>query len=191
MLLPFDGEFFSSSSSGFCDGLGLLLISRAKERPMRVSPWNRYHLVGPEVEQGIHGRLDSKKRHLLRKRTLFICFRCASSAPEVPGQRSSETEDGNCEMKLKLKSNLKRQAGFLALTEGGKIEADCVDQRRVHWRDASGSELAEVKEFDAGYLFEFFFFFFALLLIMWLKSAVKESRRMKNTDRTACVDACA
>lgn len=182
MLLAVEGGgFFSSSASGYSDGLALLLLGRAKEeRPMRVSPWNHYQLVGQGVDPP-DVRLASKRSQVPRKCAFFVCFRRASarldgpSPPQVgPAQQSADAGSASDMDELCMKpggddenggevhrkSSLKKSPASRAVeahrdtrapgTRDGEQNsaAGCMVRRRVHWRDARGSDLAEVREFD-------------------------------------------
>ncbi|KAE9618325.1 hypothetical protein Lalb_Chr02g0141531 [Lupinus albus] len=77
------GGFFSSSSSGFSKGLSLLLLGqRSDDKPMKVAPWNQYHLViqvsDPELQ------LDSTKNRPSRRCASFVCFGRTSAGPDTP-----------------------------------------------------------------------------------------------------------
>lgn len=55
MLLAVEGgRFFSSSASGYSNGLNLLFLGhkkeKEKEKPMKVTPWTQYHLVDQEPD---------------------------------------------------------------------------------------------------------------------------------------------
>ncbi|XP_023743205.1 uncharacterized protein LOC111891395 [Lactuca sativa] len=52
MLLAVEGgRFFSSSASGYSNGLNLLFLGHKKEeKPMKVTPWTQYHLVDQEPD---------------------------------------------------------------------------------------------------------------------------------------------
>ncbi|KAI7727655.1 hypothetical protein M8C21_003446 [Ambrosia artemisiifolia] len=95
MLLAVEGgRFFSSSASGYSNGLSLLLLGQRKEEtPMRVTPWNQYHLV----DQGTDPNLQlaaNKSRGACRCASL-TCFGCASTGPESPsvGPTQNQLDD--------------------------------------------------------------------------------------------------
>lgn len=97
MLLAVEGGgFFSSSASGYTNGLTLLLLGRRnEEKPMRVSPWNQYQLVEQAVDPDPH--LASKKTQASCGCSSFICFNCVpagldgQSPPKVGPINQSET----------------------------------------------------------------------------------------------------
>ncbi|KAL6882010.1 hypothetical protein ACP4OV_011482 [Aristida adscensionis] len=82
MLLAVEGGgFFSSSASGYSHGLALLLLRRkGEEKPVEVSTWNQYRLVGPEAEQVYH--LPSSKDQAPGKCAPFVCFGCTATGLE-------------------------------------------------------------------------------------------------------------
>eukprot|EP00262_Sarcandra_glabra_P017133 TRINITY_DN5778_c0_g1_i1.p1 TRINITY_DN5778_c0_g1~~TRINITY_DN5778_c0_g1_i1.p1 ORF type:complete len:210 (+),score=30.28 TRINITY_DN5778_c0_g1_i1:128-757(+) len=84
MLLAVEGGgFFSSSASGYSNGLTLLLLGRKnEERPMRVSPWNQYQLVDREPDPDV--QLASVKNRGSRGCASFVCFGRASTGHEGP-----------------------------------------------------------------------------------------------------------
>lgn len=83
MLLAAGGGFFSSSASGYSKGLTLLLFGqRNQEKPMRVTPWNQYHLVDHETEPNL--QLASKKNRLVHGCAPFVCFGRTTAGPESP-----------------------------------------------------------------------------------------------------------
>uniref|UniRef100_A0A1D1YNH5 Uncharacterized protein n=1 Tax=Anthurium amnicola TaxID=1678845 RepID=A0A1D1YNH5_9ARAE len=126
------GGFFSSSASGYSSGLTLLILGRTnEERPMRVSPWNQYHLVEQDLDP--HVQLAPRKDRVPRGCASFICFGRVSagldgnSPPKVgPAQQTdsltnvslaekgktdikTDIEDGNGG-KVYLKSSLKKNS---------------------------------------------------------------------------------
>ncbi|PKI58055.1 uncharacterized protein LOC116205155 [Punica granatum] len=85
MLLAVEGGgFFSSSASGYSKGLTLLLLGQKDEddKPMRVSPWNQYHLVNQEPD--VRGHLGSRRKWHSRAWVSFMCFHGASGAADGP-----------------------------------------------------------------------------------------------------------
>ncbi|XP_073032890.1 uncharacterized protein [Primulina eburnea] len=67
------GGFFSSSASGYCKGLTLLLLGQKNEaKPMRVTPWNQYQLVDQETVPDL--QLASGKDRIARGCASFGCF---------------------------------------------------------------------------------------------------------------------
>lgn len=83
MLLAVEGGgFFSSSASGYSKGLTLLLLGQKDEdKPVRVSPWNQYHLVNHEPEVPLE--LHSRRKWISKAWATFICFRCASGGADA------------------------------------------------------------------------------------------------------------
>ncbi|KAK9080800.1 hypothetical protein SSX86_000558 [Deinandra increscens subsp. villosa] len=81
MLLAVEGgRFFSSSASGYTNGLNLLLLGQKKEeKPMRVSPWNHHHLVDQTPSPHPHN-----KTRCACESASFTCFGCAAGGPESP-----------------------------------------------------------------------------------------------------------
>ncbi|XP_042424168.1 uncharacterized protein LOC122011838 [Zingiber officinale] len=76
MLLAVEGGgFFSSSASGYTNGLALLLFGRRNEEPIKVSPWNRYQLVEQEFEP--EPRSTARKTQNSQGCASFNCFGCA------------------------------------------------------------------------------------------------------------------
>ncbi|XP_078432229.1 uncharacterized protein LOC144703829 [Wolffia australiana] len=143
------GGFLSSSASGFSDGLALLLPGRTKDRPIKVSPWKRYLLVGEGIDPEAHTGPDSRKTRLLSK-CAFICFgRGFSKDGGLANGGGGGDSSGNGGIEhLQPRSSLKKQ---VEVDDIGQVNAARpVDLRRVHWRDGCGNDLAEVREFDAG-----------------------------------------
>ncbi|XP_010463115.1 PREDICTED: uncharacterized protein LOC104743766 [Camelina sativa] len=124
------GGFFSSSASGYSNGLALLLLGQKNEqKPVKVSSsqWNHYHLVVEESNTGF--RLDSSKNWLSSACTSLICFGRKSERPDnpspirvSPSSNSSVYHEGkkdqapsveyNCEVtnRFALKSSLKKRS---------------------------------------------------------------------------------
>ncbi|XP_072967002.1 uncharacterized protein [Typha angustifolia] len=87
MLLSVEGGgFFSSSASGYSNGLALLLLGRrSEEKPTRNRPWNQYRLVEQEVEPEY--QLASRKDHVSCSCASFICFGCTPAGLDGPSPR--------------------------------------------------------------------------------------------------------
>lgn len=131
MLLAVErGACFTSSASGYSKDLTLLLlVQRCEGRPMRVLPWNQYHLVEQEGDPDL--QLASRKKRFSRGCTSFNCFRRASAGVDVPpptkvglvnqsvtspdpcisdrGKECSSATAEDRERKIFPKSNLKKQ----------------------------------------------------------------------------------
>ncbi|WZZ15791.1 hypothetical protein YC2023_108880 [Brassica napus] len=160
------GGFFSSSASGYSNGLALLLLGHKNDqKPVRVSPWSHYHLVAEETDTKFHS--VSSKNWLSRRCTSLICFgRKSDSQPqEFPSSDSEGNKDHapppsvdfNCEVsnRFALKSSLKKRSSFsdAFLADGDDVSSrdgvlDHADRRKVQWPDTCGIEIAEVKEFE-------------------------------------------
>lgn len=129
MLLAVEGGgFFSSSASGYRNGLTLLLLGRwSEERPMRVLPWNQYKLLAQNGDLDL--QLASRKEQVFRGCTSFVCFSCASAGVDAPpptkvdlvsqsatqdpcisdrGNQSTSATVEDRDRKVFLKSNLKK-----------------------------------------------------------------------------------
>ncbi|XP_042057632.1 uncharacterized protein LOC121802119 [Salvia splendens] len=77
------GGFFSSSASGYCKGLTLLLLGqKTEEKPMKVTPWNQYQLVDQGNDPDL--QLASGKNHPVRGCASFVCFGCTAAGLESP-----------------------------------------------------------------------------------------------------------
>ncbi|XP_051139544.1 uncharacterized protein LOC127257208 [Andrographis paniculata] len=76
------GGFFSSSASGYTNGLKLLVLGREiEEEPMRVTPWNQYQLVDQVTDPSL--QLASAKNWLVRGRAAsLVCFGRTTAQPE-------------------------------------------------------------------------------------------------------------
>ncbi|CAN7093320.1 unnamed protein product, partial [Brassica rapa subsp. narinosa] len=160
------GGFFSSSASGYSNGLALLLLGHKNDqKPVRVSPWSHYHLVAQETDTKFHS--DSSKNWLSRRCTSLTCFgRKSDSQPqEFPSSGSEGKKDHapppsvdyNSEVsnRFALKSSLKKRSSFsdAFLADGDDVTSrdgvlDHADRRKVQWPDTCGIEIAEVKEFE-------------------------------------------
>ncbi|CAN6928699.1 hypothetical protein F2Q69_00047740 [Brassica cretica] len=158
------GGFFSSSASGYSNGLALLLLGHKNEqKPVRVSPWSHYHLIAEDSDTKFHS--DLSKNWLSRRCTSLICFgRKSDSQPqEFPSDSEGKKDhapppsvDYNCEVsnRFALKSSLKKRSSFsdVVLADGDDLSRDGVldhaDRRKVQWPDTCGIEIAEVREFE-------------------------------------------
>ncbi|XP_010538907.1 PREDICTED: uncharacterized protein LOC104813088 [Tarenaya hassleriana] len=169
------GGFFSSSASGYSKGLALLILGHKNEdKPVRVSSWNRYHLVHQEPDTNLH--FASFRNRFSRACTSFICFRRTSAGPGSPSHLKvdpSQPKDvpsgspvhhegrKNCSpciddsseetRRFALKSSLKKRSFSDAIPVDDVNRQDTLDQlerRKVQWPDTCGIELAEVREFE-------------------------------------------
>lgn len=169
------GGFFSSSASGYSNGLALLLLGQKnEEKPIKVSSWNHYHLVVEESDTRF--QLASSKNWLSCGCTSLICFGRKSERPENPspirvspsqpqdfhsngkGKRDhAPSVDYNCEVtnRFALKSSLKKRSFSDVVLADDDVSRDCVlehtDRRKVQWPDTCGIEIAEVREFEPRY----------------------------------------
>ncbi|XP_047342409.1 uncharacterized protein LOC124945926 [Impatiens glandulifera] len=163
------GGFFSSSASGYSEGLTLLLLGhRNEEKRTTVSPWNQCQLADQKVDPDLE--LASRKKKLIAHGCAsFVCFGCGSSTgtesqyPLKVGSTFTQDDltlttdfvyNKDTPKKLGLKSSLKR-----SLIDGVGTEREVLckyiddapgyaGKRKVHWTDASGGELAEIREFE-------------------------------------------
>nr|AFQ20268.1 conserved hypothetical protein [Oryza rufipogon] len=98
MLLAVEvGGFFSSSASGYRNGLALLLLGhKGEEKPVKVTPWNHYRLVG-----GGEAEPASEENNVPSgKCASFICFGCPPARLEgvsPPKLASSDTAGNSSE----------------------------------------------------------------------------------------------
>uniref|UniRef100_A0A1J3FKH9 Uncharacterized protein n=1 Tax=Noccaea caerulescens TaxID=107243 RepID=A0A1J3FKH9_NOCCA len=152
------GGFFSSSASGYSNGLALLLLGQKNEqKPIR---WNHYHLVVQETDTK-----SQSKNWLSCRCSSLICFgrgNSNSERPENPSPDSSKKDeappppsvDYNCEVtnRFALKSSLKKRSFSDAVLADDDVSRDGVldhaDRRKVQWPDTCGIEIAEVREFE-------------------------------------------
>ncbi|XP_076899090.1 uncharacterized protein LOC143552860 [Bidens hawaiensis] len=174
MLLAVEGgRFFSSSATGYSNGLSLLILGQKKEqKPMRVSPWSQYHSVNPQPAPDL--QLAANKTRCACGSTSFTCFGCAATGHESPSvgpaQRQQDvvkssrlekveenTRASNCDgiNVVSLKSSLKKRAstvlGLVAVNNCDEAKPKPVDQtarRSVHWTDVTGGELCDIREFE-------------------------------------------
>lgn len=163
------GGFFSSSASGYSNGLALLLLGHKDEpKPVIVSPWRHYHLVVEETDTKF--QLDSSKKWLSRACTSLTCFGRKSDRPENPSQPqdfpsdkrddAQQSVDYECSNRFALKSSLKKRSfsdALLADEEDDDVSRDNgalnhADRRKVQWPDTCGIEIAEVREFEPRYV---------------------------------------
>ncbi|XP_018436431.1 uncharacterized protein LOC108808828 [Raphanus sativus] len=165
------GGFFSSSASGYSNGLALLLLGHKNEqKPVRVSPWSHYHLVSEHTDTKFH--FDSSKNWLSRRCSSLIRFGRKSDRPGQPQDLPSDSSVHSCEGKkdhappppsvvdynsevsnrFSLKSSLKKRSFSDVLLADDDVSRDCVldhaDRRKVQWPDTCGIEIAEVREFE-------------------------------------------
>ncbi|XP_071696063.1 uncharacterized protein [Rutidosis leptorrhynchoides] len=85
MLLAVEGgRFFSSSATGYSNGLNLLLLGHKKEeKPMRVTPWNQYQLVDQVPDPNLQLAANNKNRCACGCPS-FTCFGGAATGLESP-----------------------------------------------------------------------------------------------------------
>ncbi|KAE8683404.1 hypothetical protein F3Y22_tig00111208pilonHSYRG00148 [Hibiscus syriacus] len=77
------GGLFSSSATGYSNGLTLLLLGQKHEdKSMRLSPWNHYQLVDREPNPDL--QLTSTKNRLPRGCASFVYFRGTSAGLYTP-----------------------------------------------------------------------------------------------------------
>lgn len=164
------GGFFSSSASGYSNGLALLLLGHKNDpKPVRVSPWSHYHLVAEDTDTKFP--LHSSKNWLSRRCTSLRCFGRKSDTPENPSQPQDLPSDSsvhsegkkdhalpsvdyNCQVsnRFALKSSLKKRSfSDVVLADGDDGVLDHADRRKVQWPDTCGIEIAEVREFEPRY----------------------------------------
>ncbi|KAJ4895042.1 Uncharacterized protein Rs2_21836 [Raphanus sativus] len=162
------GGFFSSSASGYTNGLAVLLLGHKDEppkKPVRVSPWRHYHLVVEETTD-TKLQLDSSKKWLSRACNSLTCFGRKSDRPEEnPSQPPDEAPppesvEYECEVvsnRFALKSSLKKRSFSDAVLADEDDDDDVgrdngvlnhADRRKVQWPDTCGIEIAEVREFE-------------------------------------------
>ncbi|XP_071703588.1 uncharacterized protein [Rutidosis leptorrhynchoides] len=177
MLLAVEGgRFFSSSATGYSNGLNLLLLGHKKEeKPMRVSPWNQYHLVDQVSDPNL--QLAANNNRCTCGCASFTCFGRAATKLESPSRggqnvitssklekveensRASDFVEGdghsnnNGRSVSSLKSSLKRRtvtvAVSVAVSNSDEVESVYQSARRsVNWTDVTGGELCEVREFE-------------------------------------------
>ncbi|KAL2334957.1 hypothetical protein Fmac_016170 [Flemingia macrophylla] len=182
MLLTVEGGgFFYSSASGCSKGLTLLLLGqsqRSDNTPMRVLPWNQFHLVGQESDHEL--QLASRKNRLSSGCASFVCFDHTSASLDTQsplkvglakhhdvssgtlvsnkGKYPSADVNNDCR-KVAPKSSLKRQENKNPAPVGAATEHEAsggkgndapgqTEKRKVQWTDACGSELVEIREFE-------------------------------------------
>ncbi|KAJ0085446.1 hypothetical protein Patl1_07995 [Pistacia atlantica] len=171
MLLAVEGGgFFSSSASGYSKGLTLLLLGQKNEddKPMRVSPWNQYQLVDQEPDPDLQLASATKNR-LSRGCASFVCFGRASAGLDTPSPLKvgpTQHQDGlpgplASDQGKDQTVDLEDEDGIVPVqnvneheevSEKGSDIPGHTERRKVQWTDACGSELAEVREFEASYL---------------------------------------
>ncbi|WOL00347.1 hypothetical protein Cni_G09060 [Canna indica] len=171
MLLAVEGGgFFSSSASGYSNGLAVLLLGRRnEEKPIKVSSRNQYRLVGQEVEPG--SQLTSRSDHASCRCASFSCFGCAPGRLDGPSIRKvdhmskTSSDSSSCsdrgKITVSLKSNMKKPSKDLSLElkddDARELLEDaqnktscCTVGRKVQWTDKCGKDLAEIREFEVS-----------------------------------------
>ncbi|KAJ0924448.1 putative light-harvesting complex-like protein OHP2 [Helianthus annuus] len=162
MLLAVEGgRFFSSSATGYSNGLSLLLLGQKKEeKPMRVTPWAQYHLVDQGTDPNL--QLAANKSCGACRCASLTCFGCAATGLESPSvgpaqnqqdvvKSSSRLEkvdensqpsnlaegdgdgDTNGVNAVSLKSSLKKRASTVTVTVSvAENKCDEVEPEPVH-----------------------------------------------------------
>ncbi|KAI3689306.1 hypothetical protein L2E82_47260 [Cichorium intybus] len=178
MLLAVEGgRFFSSSASGYSNGLNLLLLGHKKEeKPMKVTPWTQYHLVDPDNLQ-----LAANNNNPCGCGCASLaCFGRPTTAPDTarPARNNHHHQEvvktasdlekieenfrnldcvegdgnGNDGTVISLKSSLKRRgAGVsveVAVSNDDEVAPVESERRSVHWTDVTGGELCAIREFE-------------------------------------------
>lgn len=171
------GGFFSSSASGYSKGLAVLLLGqRNEEKPVRVSPWNQYQLVEQGVGSEHLGSRKKGASDGRTSFTCFGCKSAGAdwfsnskvgsvqkleTLPDSSDRdkvRNSDSADES-DVKVFLKSSLKKSSSINYSVVAGSDERDnsseevqsnlaYTDRRKIHWTDAHGKELAEIREFE-------------------------------------------
>lgn len=145
------GGFFSSSASGYSKGLTLLLLGQKHEdKPMRVTPWNQYHLVDQEPDPNL--QLASIKNRLSRGCASFVCFGRAPAGPDSPStlkvgpakqqdvlpdqlvadeakHYTSELEDDNNLINATLKSSLRKSSNSTLVPVGDANQQGLLEEK--------------------------------------------------------------
>ncbi|XP_047322137.1 uncharacterized protein LOC124926026 [Impatiens glandulifera] len=178
LALEGGGFFSSSSSGYRKGLSVLLLGRKRKneeEKLMRVSPWNHNYQLVDDREAESDLQLASKKnRRFVRGCTSFVCFGRTAAGLESPNSLKvgptkqkedivsepppvqtkdvvvvvgSEEEDALT--KPCLKSSLKRPVTGAGTDQHEEaLDLRHNEKRKVQWTDASGGELAEIREFE-------------------------------------------
>ncbi|XP_026456342.1 uncharacterized protein LOC113357217 [Papaver somniferum] len=180
MLLTVEGGgFFSSSASGYRNGLALIFLGQQQnqgEVPLQLSTsWtSRYKLIQQEEAAYLELQLASKKNCVSSRRcTSFVCF-CPSSTGLEPPSPPVQYKYGcsvNCPVSYQnvnyitdqenevfyLKSSLRKPSDHHAPTaseddmgQNGNSLLESSGAKKVHWTDACGKELAEIREFEVS-----------------------------------------
>lgn len=175
------GGFFSSSASGYSKGLSLLLLGqRNEEKLVRVSPWNQYQLVEQGVVSERLSSRKKQPSGGCTSFICFGCKSAGAdgfSSSEVgsvqkpealPNSsdrdkvRNSDSADDS-DVKVFLKSSLKNSSSVNCSVVVGSDERENSSEevqsnvsytvrRKIHWMDAHGKELAEIREFEPRYI---------------------------------------
>lgn len=115
MLLAVEGgRFFSSSASGYSNGLNLLLLGHKKEeKPMRVTPWNQYHLVDQVPDPDL--QLAANKNRCACGCASFTCFGGAATGLESPsvGPTHQQKQDVKTSSQLEKVEENSRVSDFV------------------------------------------------------------------------------
>ncbi|KAJ6794607.1 uncharacterized protein M6B38_418365 [Iris pallida] len=158
----------------------LLLGQKPEERPTRVTPWNHYRLVDRGTNTDTPPASRKKRSSCQCTSFICFGCKSAepgsSSSPKTgtthkpeTSQDSSNSSDKDrvsdsldeSDRKLFLKSSLKRSStncsAIVGIGDGSddsfeevQSNISCIDRRKIHWPDACGGELAEIREFEAS-----------------------------------------
>ncbi|KAF2932387.1 hypothetical protein DAI22_05g284300 [Oryza sativa Japonica Group] len=161
MLLAVEvGGFFSSSASGYRNGLALLLLGhKGEEKPVKVTPWNHYRLVG-----GGEAEPASEENNVPSgKCASFICFGCPPARLKGVSKNRKSTTNGysyvnESGIKGCLKNNLKRDSSERYVVSDAEDPRESLEEvqtlkagmerRKVHWTNTCRKELFEIREFE-------------------------------------------
>lgn len=175
------GGFFSASASGYSKGLALLLLGqRNEEKPVRVLPWNQYQLVEQRIGSEHLGSRKKRASCGCTSFICFGCKSAGAdgfSNSKVGSVQKSETSPDSSDrdkvrnsdsadesdVKVFLKSSLKKSSSVNCSVVVGIDEREnsseevqsnisYTDRRKIHWTDAHGKELAEIREFEPRYI---------------------------------------
>ena len=176
------GFFSSSASGYSKGLALLLLGERSEEKPIRVSPWNHYRLVEQGVGSEQRASRKKQASCGCPSFICFGCKSSGPdgfSSPKVgsvqkskTSPESSDSSDGDkvrnsdstdeSDVKVFLKSSLKNSSSINCSvvnvddrhnsSEEVQSNLSYTDRRKIHWTDAHGKELAEIREFEPRYI---------------------------------------